>query len=180
MYPTQSIQKLCTIVLLSCFCLYLSGCAGEQLPDGMPKPYPTTITIIQDDKPLEGATIALIPMDASNSWNAGGITNTSGNAALKTLTRYDGVVPGKYYVIIKKLLVDENKNTPNKETDPAGYAKWLEESARDTFAGYDLIDPKFSKISPDAETIEVVEGKNEKSTDIGKAVKIERRLPPAQ
>ena len=180
MYPIQSNQKLYALILLSCFCLYLSGCAGEQLPDGMPKPYPTTITIIQDGQPLEGASIALIPMDASNSWNAGGITNASGNAAIKTLTKYDGVVPGKYYVIIKKLSVDEIKKAPDKETDPAGYEKWLVESAKETFAGYDLVDPKFAKISPNAETIEVIEGKNEKSIDIGKAVKIERRLPPAR
>ena len=179
MYPIQSIQKLCAIILLACSCLYLGGCAGEQLPAGMPKPYPTTITIIQDGQPLEGASIALIPMDASNSWNAGGVTNASGNAALKTLTKYDGVVPGKYYVIIKKLSTEgTKKQAPDKETDPAGYAKFLAESAKDTFAGYDLVDPKFSKISPTAETIEVVEGKNEKSIDIGKAVKIERRLPP--
>ena len=146
----------------------------------MPQTYPTKITIIQDEKPLEGASIALIPMDASNSWNAGGITDASGNAALKTLTKYDGVVPGKYYVIIKKLWVDADKKVPDKETDPAGYEKWLVESAKETLAGYDLVDLKFSKISPDAETIEVTAGKNEKSIDVGKAVRIERRLPPSR
>ena len=141
----------------------------------MPDPYPTVIVITQDGKPLEGASIALIPMDSSNTWNAGGSTDASGKAVLQALSRYDGVVPGKYYVIVTKRESDKRDITPpDPETDPRGYAKFLEESATTQVPSYDLIDPKFSKISPNAETIDVVAGKNEKTIDVGEAVRIKR------
>ena len=40
------------------------GC-GPKLPDGMPKLNPTTITVIQDGKPLEGAMVSMKPVDES-------------------------------------------------------------------------------------------------------------------
>jgi len=41
--------------------------------------------------------------------------------------------------------------------------------------GYDLIDLKFSQMSPDT-TIEVVAGKNKKEIDVGEPVRIAREL----
>jgi len=38
----------------------------------------------------------------------------------------------------------------------------------------------FSKISPNAETIEVKEGKNEQTIDVGKAVRMERIITTLQ
>ena len=175
----RSKQKLCGLILLAIFCISMNGCKGQQLPDGMPKPYPTTITIIQDGKPLDNAAISLVPT-AMGAWNAAGVTNASGKAQLKTLAKYDGVVPGKYYILVKKLEPhgsDEGINIPDRETDPGGYAKFLQESAKSTHGGYDLVDPKFAKITPDSEIIEVVEGKNEKTIDVGKAVRIQRVIP---
>jgi len=141
----------------------------------MPTPHPTVITVIQDGQPLEGASIALIPMESTNSWNAGGMTDATGKASLLTLTKYDGVVPGKYYVIVTKNESDKSKITPpDPETDPQGYAKYMDESGKEQLASYDLIDPKFGKISPTAETVDVVAGKNEKTIDVGKAVRQKR------
>ena len=141
----------------------------------MPTPYPTVISIIQDGQPLQGVSIALIPMESTNSWNAGGMTDATGKASLLTLTKYDGVVPGKYYVIVTKRESDVSKfEQPDPETDPEGYAKYMQESLKEQVPSYDLIDPKFSKISPTAETIDVVEGKNEKTIDVGKAVRQKR------
>ena len=137
------------------------GCNRQLLPDGMPKSYPAAITIIQGGQPLSGASVALIPMESSNPWNAGGVTDTSGKAVLKTRSEYNGVVPGKYYVTVVKL-----------------------ESARDGLSlrpgydvvGYDLVELKFSQRSPDI-TIEVVAGKKtEKEIDVGEPVHIAREV----
>ena len=144
----------------------------------MPKPYPAEITIIQDEKPLEGASIVLTPVDSSNTWYAGGLTEANGKAALQTLSRYDGVVPGKYYIRVSKRETDTNTDftPPDPATDPQGYSKFIEESARRKVVSYDLIDPKYGRISPTAETIEVVagKGKHEKTIDVGSAVRQKR------
>ena len=170
-------QKSCGLILLACFCLCLGGCPKRQnLPDGMPQPHPTVITVIQDGKPLEGASIALIPADASNSWNAGAVTDASGKASLKTLNKYEGVVPGKYRIVVTKRESDESKFTspPDQATDPQGYAKFIQDSMREKLDSYDLIDPKFGKIGNDTEVIDVVAGKNEKTVDVGNAVRQKR------
>lgn len=170
--------KYCGLILLACFYLCLGGCGKKQnLPDGMPKPYPTIITVIQEGKPLEGASIALIPVEASNSWNAGAVTDATGKAAIKTLNKYEGGVPGKYRIVITKRESDKSKFTspPDQQTDPQGYAKFIQDSMREKLDSYDLIDPKFGKISDDAELmIDVVESKNEKTIDVGKAVRQKR------
>ena len=46
--------------------------------------------------------------------------------------------------------------------------------------GYDLVDPKFAKISPDSDIIEVKEDKNEQTINVGKAVRIERIITTLQ
>ena len=56
----------------------------------MPEPYPTVITIIQDGKPLEGASIVLASANGPNTWSASAVTDATGKASLKTLSKYDG------------------------------------------------------------------------------------------
>ena len=173
----RSKQELYCVILLLCLVLLLSGCAAEGLPDGMPKPYPTVITIIQDDQPLEGASVVLVPMDPSNTWHAGASTDATGKAVLLTHVKYSGVVPGKYYIVVSKYEPAQREAVvvPNQETDPEGYARYMETSVRDaTGGGHDLVDPTFGKASPNV-TIEVVAGNNEQTVDVGKAVRVERR-----
>ena len=177
MRQVRSKQRICGLLLLAFLSLYLSGCGKKQkLPDGMTDPYPTVITVIQDGKPLEGASIALIPSDASNSWNAGAVTDATGKASIKTLNKYEGVVEGKYRIVITKRESDKSKFTspPDQQTDPQGYSKFLQDSAREKLDSYDLIDPKFGKLAADIELIDIVPGKNEKTIDVGEAVRIKR------
>lgn len=157
-------------------CLPLCGCGKKQkLPDGIPDLQPTTITITQDNKPLEGASIAFLPIEASNSWNAGGITDATGKAIIKTLSKYDGVAAGEYRILITKREAEANTTVvPDQNTDPEGYSKYMRESSQKKTVDYDLIDPKFSKISSNTETINVTTGTNEKTIDVGKAVRVKR------
>ena len=95
-------MRLCLILLAACL-LVLPGCGGEKRPDGMPATTPVTITIMQDGAPLEGALVGFLSSDTVNSnWSAGGTTDSSGKAKMKTHSLYDGVVPGKYKVTVKK------------------------------------------------------------------------------
>ena len=157
MNQIRSKQELYGFILLTCLCLVLNGCGGEKLPDNMPKPCPTVITITQDGQPLADASVVLVPMDPSNTWHAGATTNASGNAILQTHVKYDGVVPGKYFIIVSKFEPPQGDNigAPDAATDPEGYQRYLDASAKKTGAGYDLVDLKFSKASSDV-TIEVV------------------------
>ena len=169
-------QEFCGVILLLCLCLCLNGCGEQKLPADMPKIYPTTITITQDDRPLEGASVVLTPMDPANTWYAGASTDVSGKAVLQTHMMYNGVVPGKYYIVVSKFepARTEGGNTPNQETDPEGYARYMSAGSSSKGGGFDLIDPKFSKASPDV-TIEVTAGTNAQTVDVGKAVRIERK-----
>jgi len=167
-------QKCCIVVLLAYACIISGGCGGEKFPPDMPKPYPVTITIIQAGTPLEEALISLTPADSANIWSAVGATDESGKAVLKTSGKYNGVVPGKYYVIVSKFEKSEKLvSLQGREIDEQA-EKGENKMKTKVLGGYDLIDPKFSKFSPDAETIEVQAGKNEKTIDVGSAVRIER------
>ena len=178
----QVLSKPYTLLVLVCVCLTWSGCRSEKLPEGMPKPYPLVVTVIQDGKPLEGATIALLGVDSSNIWSAGGATDASGKASLKTSNKYHGVVPGKYYYVIQKFEADKNAApVPDEPMSQEEYEKSMSSRRmRKIMAGYDLVDPKFAKISPTSETIEVKEEKNEQTIDVGKAVRIERIITALQ
>ncbi|MDR2171025.1 MAG: hypothetical protein LBP59_12855, partial [Planctomycetaceae bacterium] len=61
---------------------------------------------------------------------------------------------------------------PDPNADPEGYSKALEK-ANATRQEFDLVDPIFAKVETAPEQIEITKGKNEKTIDVGKAVKIE-------
>ena len=62
---------------------------------------------------------------------------------------------------------------PDPNTDPQGYSRYMLELRREQLVTYDLIDPKFSATASQ-EQIEIVQGKNEKTIDVGEAVRIQR------
>jgi len=99
-------MRLYSILLVVCM-LFLSGCGGQKLPEGMPKLTAVELTIMQDGTALEGAIVSLLPLDSDNSrWNAGGVTDKNGKAKIRTLSQYDGVAAGKYQVTVVKTYVE--------------------------------------------------------------------------
>jgi len=162
---------------LSFAILFLSavvGCpGGGQTPEGMPKLQPTVIKITQGGTPLAGAEVVLIPTK-SNPWQAGATTDETGAAKIMTKMKYPGAAPGKYTVVIMKRESEKSKLTPvDPKTDPKGYTKYMEDSRKEKLASYDLIDPKYSN-SKSPEKIEIVDGPNEKTIDVGAAVRVKR------
>ncbi|MDR3233155.1 MAG: hypothetical protein LBT46_05760 [Planctomycetaceae bacterium] len=155
-------KHLITLTLLI-VTLMLSGC-GERLPDGMPKPYPVTIHVIQDGKAMQGASVTLIPQGESisgrNKWTAGALTDSSGNAVIKVLARYAGAVPGNYKVAVEKLIT-ERAGQPPADRSSKEYSDWLNNPRV-----WNAVDEKYSIVNTQ-EMLEVVAGKNAKTLDVG-------------
>jgi hypothetical protein len=159
--------------------LFLSGCGGVNLPDGMPKPYPVTIMITQEGKALEKVSVLLVSDDvALGQWTAGGESNASGNAVLQTLGKYPGVVPGQYKVILRKREVQARyQNIPDPKVDRDGYEKAIRQYPIQPKDTWDLIDPKYSDQNTTPESIEVLKKKNNMTIEVGPAVKIKYNDP---
>ena len=90
----------------------LAGCTGlPDVPEGMPPLVPCTVTVRVDKEPTEGVGVHFQPQVAVNSdatsWPAGGKTDMSGRAVMKTAGHYKGVVPGEYVVSFQKHAPEE-------------------------------------------------------------------------
>ncbi|MDO4586224.1 MAG: carboxypeptidase-like regulatory domain-containing protein [Planctomycetia bacterium] len=81
---------------------FLFVSCGKPKPDGLPRLYPTRLTVTQDGVPLPGALITLKPNDSSLSFSCGGMTNENGVVEIQTHGQYAGVPEGKYKVIANK------------------------------------------------------------------------------
>jgi hypothetical protein len=141
--------------------LFQVGCGGggSNLPEGFPKLHPVTITITQDSKPLEGATVTLVPKESS-TYSTSGTTDASGNATLRTYG-YDGAPAGEYAVVVAKVGSENQREekTPEGETSLVGGES------------YRYTDEKFAKADTTSLTITVVEKKGAKeSFEIGAPV----------
>lgn len=138
----------------------------------MPKLYPTTITVTQNGQPLENASVSLIPEDETGKWAAGGDTDSSGRASLKTQGMYKGVAEGKYKVCVTKYEEDPSRliaPDPNDKAARVQYARDLQKEKRNT---YHLIDPRYGNYETTDIVAEVVRGGNSLSCDVGKSVRI--------
>jgi len=82
----------------------LAGCGGKPLPKDMPKLYPCTVKIVdQNDNPVPQVIVVIVSDDPTFKWGASGGTNESGIAVMQTLGEYRGVVPGSYKILARLL-----------------------------------------------------------------------------
>lgn len=148
------------VVFLSVCLLVFPGCR-EKRPEGMPDLYPCSVYVIQDGKPLSGASISFLPVEAGGRWASGGLTDENGKATVRIRGKYKGAAPGKHYLCITKT-----------ESDPL--PSGTQESGKVSVEVdlYDLIDRKFGNIET-AQIVDVLEKKkNEWTVDVGKAVRV--------
>jgi hypothetical protein len=147
-------------------CLSAVGCNTTRLPEGMPKPYPVTITILQDGKALEGASVTMIPLDSAISqWIAGGGTNASGEATIVTFGKYKGAVPGNYKVLISKIINERDESKRPADINSQEFQKW--------YSGATVIQLVNLRFTDDStpEQMEVIKGKNKKTIDVGAEIR---------
>lgn len=129
-----------SMLLLGVLSLGLVGCGevGEQAPAGM---VALSGTVTMDDKPLEGAMVSFIPLDASAvSHSFSGRTNAEGKYQLQGPANSLGALPGKYKVTISRILLPSGQPIPEDsehgpmgmggamETIPSEYSMWNQTS----------------------------------------------------
>lgn len=84
------------------FTVGVIGCNRlPERPIDMPDLTPCTIEVTFGEEQLEGVGVQLLPIEQENGWNAGGKTDSSGKAIMKTAAHYNGVAPGTYWVIFR-------------------------------------------------------------------------------
>jgi hypothetical protein len=146
-----------SMMLLVCFSI--SGCQ-EKLPKGMPPLYPCTITLIQDGKPLEHASV-FFHASEENFWSLAGTSNIQGVIEMTTNGPYKGVPAGVYKITVEKVTsedVDANR-----------------------YCVVSLVDPQFGTQKTTPVQIEIKpskkKGVNDQTIDLGKEHK-KRMTPP--
>ncbi|MCF0234054.1 MAG: carboxypeptidase regulatory-like domain-containing protein [Thermoguttaceae bacterium] len=96
--------------------LVLVGCKKNNRPDDLPDGVECVVSVVQDGKPLEGATLLLNGVDAGNQKYApGGTTDANGDCSLCTYG-FPGVAPGKYKVCIWKDVQEGGETEIDEET----------------------------------------------------------------
>jgi hypothetical protein len=169
-------KRIITLDFLFLGMLFFFGC-GQKLPEGMPKLYPVTITIVQENTPLEGAIVQLIPEDVSlSNWGPMGITNVSGVAELRTNGKYKGSPSGQFKVLVTKREVEPHPhlewgNLP--DGDPK-FIQYCNESMK--LKVFDYVEPQFGLINATPLSINITSsGSNNFQLDVGKKTTIEAK-----
>lgn len=149
-------------VLLAGLGLVALGCSGDDRPAGLPDLAPVKIIILQDSKPLEGASVQLLSDEPSSKWAVGGSTNAMGEAIIMTHGKYDGAPAGKYKVTVDKVTTDGPAVAID---DPDGSPP---------ATSFRLVDAKFNSAKTTTAELTVAAGAPlEETIDVGPAVKKE-------
>ncbi len=167
--------NLVAATLLTALVVGALGCGGKKTPPDMPKLQPTTITIVQEGTPVDGATVQLFkPDDLNYKWIVGGRTDAEGQCVVKTNGEYKGAPEGDFVVVVYKSTVTESetrKNVP-QPTDLAEVAEWSAKVAEEE-RQIDEIDLKYKKVDTTDLTISIKAGKNEQTFDVGEKISID-------
>jgi len=166
-----------TLSLFSLVLLCVVGCSRQKLPDGMPKPYPVTMTVTQDGKPLADAMVLLSHVDGQ--WPAQGVSDSNG--VIKTFytnSKYPGVVAGQFKVCVRKVekvYAIDPKDIPPEPTDLQEKYAWRMKYQENRIPPkeYDLVETNYADPKTTPLELEVSsDKKNNPTFDVGKAVKI--------
>ena len=152
-------QAFTFFVLLLSFCVLLSvGCndGGRAKPKDLPPLYSATLTFTQEGIPLDDASIVL---HSDGKWAVAGRTNESGEVKLTTNGYYDGVPAGTYKISVTKVIFEQNsKGLIVKQTD--------------------VIPNQFKTENTTPLEIEIRTKDNNKTFDLGKAIKVNVPIEP--
>lgn len=100
----------------------LAGCGGANL-----KTVKVPVTVTLDGRPLEGATISLLPVAADGGETTGrpasGLTGSDGTCNLSTFSTGDGVVPGNYKITVSKEEIKDSYSSGGGSRDPSEQMK---------------------------------------------------------
>ncbi|MDR2754783.1 MAG: prealbumin-like fold domain-containing protein [Planctomycetaceae bacterium] len=152
---------------------FLTGCSNNSQPSDLPKLFPCKVTITQEGKPLEGATVTLFsktPPEGRN-WIISGKTNANGIAELVTQPYFSGAPEGEYKLLIGKTETDDSE-VPSFEKDPKAFEKWTEKT-KGIVPTYSLINPDWNNKQKTPCEVKITKDQTNTATfDVGKAVRI--------
>lgn len=150
------------------------GCGGPKKPADLPDLYPVKITVIQDGKPLEGASVMLNDPELKVRFTMGGKTNAQGVAEIKTDAQFPGAPVGKFKVTVAKEDVPElpPELQGAQPTDPAERAEFDRKLAEHSASICDTVDLKFKRMNTTPEEVEVTTSGAEKTVDVGERVDV--------
>ena len=160
------------IPLLLSFFVALFGCSHR--PSGMPTMYPCKITVTQDGAPLAGASVVLVCISDTamgNAWTPMGKTDSSGVAVMMTNGTYSGAAAGTYRIIVDKSETEPSKIGPPPPADTPEHEAWSEKIANEDRVQFALVEAVYSS-SETPHEIDVGKGANDKTIDVGKAVRV--------
>ncbi|KAA0134236.1 hypothetical protein FYZ48_21885 [Gimesia chilikensis] len=120
--PKRGKSLLCCVLISSIVSVFFTGCGGGT-DDERPARTSVSGTVTYNGTPVEGASIAFVPVDQSNGRNANGLSNAEGLFQMGTFEGTDGVVPGDYQVMITKFETAETsealpEDDPNYDPNP--------------------------------------------------------------
>jgi len=148
--------SICTALLLQ------AGCGGDHgRPADLPRLFPVSITITQENQPLEGATVTVVSKTPSKYGTSSGTTNASGTVTLRTYG-FNGVPAGEYAVMVTRV-GDENQReslTPEGETVMVGGQ------------AFNYVDVQFSDESTTPLSLTVTERGARETFEVGAPVRI--------
>ncbi|MDR1268731.1 MAG: hypothetical protein LBK82_04335 [Planctomycetaceae bacterium] len=156
-------HKLILFGFIFCLIVILSGCGDSSRPQDLPDLQPCTLTFTQNDQELSDAFVMFYPVDSGNTkWVIAGNTDTNGNVVLKTHGKFPGVPVGEYKIVVTKTeqVQDEQQTSGGKNKIPSPKVDI-----------YYLIDKVYTDVSTTPLTINIKNGKNIQTFDLGKPIR---------
>ncbi|MCL2744441.1 MAG: hypothetical protein FWE67_11385 [Planctomycetaceae bacterium] len=161
----MKLTAVCRLLSAVFFCTAvcsLSGCGGPEKPKDFPKLYSCNIGITQNGAPVEGVQVVLYDPEVNSRWAVGGITDRSGNAAVRTHGQFVGAPAGKYKIFLTKTIY-EGQGWDNPESDTR---KWVED-----IKTYSLIDAQYTDREKSPLELTIENKSVKKVFEIGEPVK---------
>ena len=164
-------MKRTAIILCLVIPVFALGCSRENRPEGLPKLYPTTIRIMMDGKPLDGASVNLVS-ENTGQWLVSGQTNGNGIVEILTHGQFKGAPVGNYAVCVKKTHWEEGPTSktpmPTEPFEQTAYRKKVELERK----AYEAVEASFSAQATTPLKMEVTTGKNTQEFEVKSSGKV--------
>jgi hypothetical protein len=141
--------------------MLLAGCKDTSRPADLPPLYSCVLVITQDNKPLDGAVVELVPIDEANAkYRSSSATDADGNATMTTYG-FDGVPAGQYKVCVWKTVIEGVTQYTNNDG----------ELVNTNGTEYRTVEQKYSTAKTTPHEIEVTKKTLKTTFDVGKPIK---------
>ena len=148
------IKPFYALVMIVTF-LVFSGCSNENRPKDLPRLFPTILTVMLDDQPLDNGLVSLYAENETDAkWTVGCRTDAQGKAIIMTHGQFRGSPAGKFKVCVMK---SESANADTDTQSPAPLSVYGNTDSRSVMPKItNLVDPLFADPKTTPLELEVV------------------------